>query len=150
LDRRNVAQQAKKALFLSVFPEEGTVSHAAKRVGIDRVTHYRWLQADPEYAAAFATAELEANDNMEREARRRAVEGTEEPVYQGGKKIGTIRKYSDTLLIFLMKAAMPSKYRERVDVSIDIRHAVERLTTDPAEREAAMAEVDRILAEAKA
>lgn len=147
--RRDAAQQAKKALFLTVFPDEGTVTHAAGRVGIDRATHYRWLHDDVDYARAFADAEIQANDNMEREARRRAIEGTEEPVYQGGKLIGHIRKYSDTLLIFMMKAAMPGKYRERVDVTLDIRQAVERLTADPAEREAAMAEVDRILAESR-
>jgi len=141
--------RAKKALFLEVFPAEGTVTHAAARVGIAPVTHYRWLKDDPEYVAAFHEAEIAAFDNMEREARRRAVEGTDEPVYQGGKLVGHIRKFSDTLLIFLMKGANPSKYRERVDVTLDVRHAVERLTTDPLEREAAMAEVERILAEAR-
>ena len=149
MNRRDAAQQAKKAAFLLVFPDEGTVTHAAARVGIDRATHYRWLHDDAAYASAFAEAEVKATDNMEREARRRAIEGTDEPVYQGGKLIGHIRKYSDTLLIFMMKAAMPAKYRERVDVTLDIRNAVERLTSDPAEREAAMAEVSRILAEAK-
>ncbi len=35
---------------------------------------------------------------------RRAVDGVDEPVYQGGKKVGSITRYSDTLLIFLLKA----------------------------------------------
>lgn len=134
---------------LAVFPEEGTVKHAAARVGIDRATHYRWMQDDQLYAKAFAAAEAEAFDNLEREARRRAVEGTEKPVYQSGKKVGTIREYSDTLLIFLMKGANPGKYRDRIDVNLDIRKAVERLTSDPAEQAAALAEVERILAESR-
>lgn len=32
---------------------------------------------------------------------------------QGNKKIATVKKYSDTLLIFLLKAARPEKYRDR-------------------------------------
>jgi hypothetical protein len=124
------------------------VTHAAAEVGVDRSAHYRWLE-DVEYAALFVVAEEQAFDNLEREARRRAVEGTEKPVYQGGELVGTIREYSDTLLIFLMKGARPSKYRERVDVTLDVKREIERLTSDPAEREAAIAEAQRILSAAK-
>ena len=40
---------------------------------------------------------------LETEAWRRAVKGTKKPVYQGGKKVGTITEYSNTLLMFLIK-----------------------------------------------
>ncbi len=59
--------------------------------------------------------------------------------------MGTIREYSDTLLIFLMKGAMPETYRERIDISMDIRREIESLTTDPAEQAAAVAEAERML-----
>ena len=53
---------------------------------------------------------------LEREARRRAVEGVEEPVgFYKGEPSAYVRKYSDTLLIFLMKGARPDKYRDRWD-----------------------------------
>ncbi len=80
---------------------------------------------DPEYVAAFATAREEAADRLEREAIRRAVDGAEKPVYQAGKLVGTIREYSDTLLIFTLKGLRPEKYRERYDqrVTADVtRH----------------------------
>ena len=49
------------------------------------------------------------------EARRRAVEGVEEPVgWFQGTPGGTVRKYSDTLLIFLLKGARPHKYRDNI------------------------------------
>ncbi len=44
--------------------------------------------------------------------------GTEKPVFGsmgqglGSGEVGRIREYSDTLLIFLLKAAQPEKYRE--------------------------------------
>lgn len=110
---RNTLQQAKKGAFLASYAETATVLHAARAAGIDRVTHYRWLASDPDYAQAFAQASEDAVERMEREAVRRAVEGVEEPVYQGGKLVGHINRYSDTLLIFLLKAARPDRYREK-------------------------------------
>lgn len=142
-------QHAKRDAFLAAFSRLGTITHAAEAAGVDRGQHYRWMDGDPEYPHLFSEAGKQAKDNLVREATRRAIEGTEKPVYQGGKRVGTIKEYSDTLLIFLMKGAMPETYRERVDVTLDVRSAIERLTDDPAERQAAMAEVDRILAESR-
>lgn len=88
--------------------------HAAQVAGIDRGTHYRWLQDDPEYAAAFAESSESAIERLEREAVRRAAEGVSEPVYHRGQVVGHVQKYSDTLLIFLLKAARPDKYRDNV------------------------------------
>lgn len=55
-----------------------------------------------------------AAEVLEQEAWRRAVTGTLKPVYQGGEQVGTVREYSNTLMIFLLKGANPEKYRERV------------------------------------
>lgn len=109
---RSVASRAKRAAFLAAYAETATIRYAAEAAGVDRVQHYRWLALDPEYKAAFEAAGQQAIERMEREALRRAVEGNEEPVYQGGERVGTVRKYSDTLLIFMLKAANPAKYRE--------------------------------------
>ena len=48
------------------------------------------------------------------EARRRALTGVEQPVYYKGEAVGRIAKYSDTLLIFLLKAHWPKKSRDNV------------------------------------
>jgi hypothetical protein len=37
-----------------------------------------------------------------------AYEGVERPVYEGGKKVGVVQEYSDTLLIFLSKEPGPT------------------------------------------
>jgi len=39
-------------------------------------------------------------------------------VYYQGKPCGVVTEYSDTLLIFLMKGAMPEKYKDRVSNEI--------------------------------
>ena len=71
---------------------------------------------DPEFAEAWNLALEAGNDVLEAEALRRAVEGVDEPIYQGGALVGTVTKYSDTLLALLLKAHLPEKFRERSEV----------------------------------
>ena len=108
----------KKRAFLAAVARTGNVTIAAEIAHIARSAHYQWLEADPVYAAAFEDAMEQAAQRLEAEARRRAEEGVEEPVFYKGKKCGVIRKYSDTLLIFLMKGAMPDKYKERTSTEL--------------------------------
>ncbi len=108
----------RKKSFLEIYRQYGNITTAAEMAGLHRSTHYLWLKDDPEYAAAFDQATEEASERLEQEAWRRAVKGVEKPVYQGGKRVGTIQEYSDTLLIFLLKGAKPSKYKERVSQEV--------------------------------
>jgi len=48
---------------------------------------------------------------------RRARRGWSETVYQLAKRAGTVRKYSDTLLMFHAKARMP-EYRDKQQVEL--------------------------------
>lgn len=108
-------QQAKK-LFLDAFREVGIIKSAAKVAGVARSTVYRWQEEDDQFAAAFREAEIEATETMEAEAFRRAVLGIDKPIYHQGVKVDTVKEYSDTLLIFTLKARAPEKYRERHDI----------------------------------
>lgn len=109
--------RVKQAEFLKVFAEVGTISMAAETCQMSRTNHYRWMEDDPEYPHAFEEAKKIAVDRLVSEARRRALEGVEEPVYYQGKQVGGVVKYSDGLLMFLIKGEMPEKYRERYEVS---------------------------------
>ena len=75
-----------------------------------------------DWASAFLAAWEEAAEigtkALEREAARRAYHGTLKPVYQGGVKVGEIREYSDALLMFLLRARKPKKYRENYKVQV--------------------------------
>lgn len=113
---RTVKKGDWKNVFLKALAESGTVTTASKKAKIGRTTAYKVREEDSVFAAAWDEALAEAVDGMEAEAHRRAVEGTLKPVYQQGRKVGSIREYSDTLLIFLLKGAKPEKYRERSDV----------------------------------
>lgn len=46
-----------------------------------------------------------------------AYEGTLKPVYFKGEQCGEIREYSDTLMMFILKAKKP-EYRDRVQQEI--------------------------------
>ncbi len=139
---RNIAHLKKRA-FLAAYSKLGTVTHAADAAGIDRRSHSNWMHGDPKYREAFASAGEMAVQHLEREARRRAIEGTEKPVYQNGRLVGTIREYSDTLLIFLLKGARPERYRERVDMTVDLRREAERVAAERG------LDVERLLARAE-
>lgn len=117
-DSGPLATHQKKRAFLAAYAEVGTILHAAQIAKIERKSHYLWLE-DEEYVAAFQEARVAAAEKLEQEARRRAVEGTQKPVFQGGKQVGAVQEYSDTLLIFLMKGAMPEKYRDNYHLSAD-------------------------------
>ena len=113
----NENARPKKDAFLAAYAELGNVTAAAKAAGCSRESHYLWMKEDKDYPDRFSAAHAEACDALESEARRRAVKGTRKPVFHKGVRCGTVREYSDTLLIFLMKGAMPEKYRERLEHS---------------------------------
>lgn len=100
--------------FLAALAECGSVTKSAEAAGFARLSAYRRRKDDPEFAAAWDEARLIGGEGLEDEARRRAFDGWDEPKYHQGVVVGAIRKYSDTLLIFLLKGIFPEKYRNRV------------------------------------
>jgi hypothetical protein len=91
----------KMTLFCSLIEEGCTVTDAAKGIGIERQTAYAWRDNNAEFARAWASAVQARDEALELVARQRA---------KGG---------SDTLLIFLLKGAMPDKYRERYSAQVE-------------------------------
>jgi hypothetical protein len=116
--RRTTKKDAWRVPFLTSLADLGNVKAAVEIAGVSRAFVYEERGRDAVFAQAWDAALETASDVMEREAFRRAVEGVDEPVFSPkGFKVGTVRKYSDTLLIFLLKGARPEKYRERQDIA---------------------------------
>lgn len=130
-----------KTTFLAAFEQTGNVSSAARIAGVSRQHVYRVRGEDPAFAAAWDESNELATGSLEAEAVRRARDGTLRPIFNAGKKVGEVREYSDTLLIFLLKARDPARFREnsRVELagdpanplavqgSIDVIGEIERL-----------------------
>ena len=122
-----------KATFLQGLAEGLSVTGAAERTGRTRRAFYAIAKRDEEFAQDRAETIDDGTERLEDEARRRALEGTEKPIYQGGKRVGSVKEYSDTLLIFLLKARNPAKYRDRheLEVSGGVSVSLVNFTGDP-------------------
>jgi hypothetical protein len=117
----------RREAFLRALADTGIVTVAAGVAGVTRERVYQVRKEDPVFAAAWDEAEEKAADALEAEAWRRAVVGVPEPLLSGGKVVRdddglpiAIRRYSDTLMIALLKARRPEKFKDRQVVEHDV------------------------------
>lgn len=115
---REESIETRKANFLKELERRANVSAACRKANIGRTTAYDWYKADKEFAEAWDAAIETAVDDLEAVVWQRAKDGTLKPVFQGGRKVGQFREYSDQLAITLLKAHRPEKYRERTSTEL--------------------------------
>ncbi len=114
--RATKATPKRQRAFLAELEATASVTQAARAAGVNRNTVYEWRAKNAAFSRDWDEALEFAADSLETEARRRAVAGTDRPVYHAGKVVGTVQHYSDALLMLLLRAARPEKYRERSSV----------------------------------
>jgi hypothetical protein len=110
----------RQARFLKGLADTGTVSAAVEMAGTGRTRVYELRKRNPAFAAGWEEAEERAADSLEAEAWRRAVAGVPELLVSGGKVVRdndgqpiAIRRYSDALMIALLKARRPERFKDR-------------------------------------
>lgn len=123
-DKRDEAQDAQERAFAAVFRTglskdqveflqaylcTGSINRAAKLSEVDRKRHYEWM-SKALYVVCFREAQRQTAIALEEEARRRAMDGVLEPVYGKVGLLGYRRRFSDSLLIELLKANDPDKF----------------------------------------
>lgn len=123
-----------RSKFLEALASGLSVTGAAEKAGVHRRTPYGWREADEDFAQAWQVALDAGTDRLEDEAWRRAVVGTERPVFQMGKEVGTTHEYSDLLLIFLLKGRRPEKYRDNAKVEVTGNLTLTALVEQAAQR----------------
>jgi len=111
-----VTPEKKAAFCAALAASGGNVTRACEAIDVARLTAYRWRADDETFAADWDEAKVIGLEALEDEATRRAFEGTQKPVYYLGAQVGTIREYSDTLAIFLLKGGKPDKYRDNAKI----------------------------------
>jgi hypothetical protein len=99
--RVRIRKEARE-LFLEQLRKHGNVTRAAEAIGRKRDTLYIYREAHPDFFQQWHHAVEAFNDGLESEAMRRAVSGVKRPVYQGGKQVGEVTEYSDSILLFML------------------------------------------------
>lgn len=124
MDPATATEQTWHVAFLATLATTGNVSAAARAAGVSRQAAYHRRSNDRDFRAAWDDALEEGVDALEAEARRRALEGVEEPVFHAGAQCGTVRRFSDALMVVLLRAHRPHKFSEkhRVDVKAEVVH----------------------------
>lgn len=107
----------KRVSFLNALREHSNISRACEDLSLSRVSLYAYRSRDEEFAKEWDLAMKTGVGCLEDEAKRRAM-GYEEKVYKNGIYVGKVKKYSDLLLLALLNAHWPEKYRPpRADAS---------------------------------
>lgn len=105
------SDEEKLADFLEHFSAHGIMNEACAQAGISRKAVWR-ARKDPTFSRLYEEAQALGVSAMEDEAVLRATKGSKEPVFWKGRRIATIRKKSDLLLMFILKAKRPDLYRD--------------------------------------
>ena len=104
------------ARLLQAYAETCNLREACRQAKVSKTTHYDWLKRYPAekfprgYAAVFREFQERAGDSLESVAVERATTGWTEDVFYQGQKCGSVRRYSDGLLMQLLRGAKPQKY----------------------------------------
>jgi hypothetical protein len=129
----DVREQSAQERFLAAFGGSGSVVKAARAAHIPRSKHYGWLDNDPNYRPRWKAAVRAAIRTLEDEAVRRANEGVSRPVTYKGKQVYIGGQpvyetdYSDQLLMFLLKAYDPERFKDRSEQTIRMPQSIEDL-----------------------
>lgn len=105
---------ATQQAFIGVLADTGSVTQAALEVNMSATSCYRLRRsADGRaFAAAWDAAVQTASLRLVDLAFDRAVNGSPEPVFdREGNRVGQRIRYNDRLLMFLLRAHQPDRYR---------------------------------------
>lgn len=105
------------APFLDHLKTSCNYAASARAVGVSYAVVMGLKARDADFQAACDEALEEAYDHLEAEARRRAFEGTDEPVWYMGEQVGTVRRYSDSLAQFLLKGYRRRKFGDKQEIT---------------------------------
>jgi len=124
-----------KVQFLEEFVRSGLMYEAAEKVGVTGATIMSHAKEDEAFGAAYEEAkQLCIDTTLVKEARRRALEGTDKPLIGGRNKdeiIAYEKIYDSRLHELLLKASRPEEYRENAKAGINITGGVLALSAQP-------------------
>lgn len=124
-----------KSAFVENLRITGEPALAAEACGFTLATVQKHAQKDEEFGLAGFEALQSYRATIAAEIHRRAIEGVDEPVYQGGDLVGHKRKYSDALLLAHAKRHMPNEYGDKKTITHEHTQALDVTSLTPESRE---------------
>lgn len=103
----------RREVFLAELAKTGLATTASRIAGLDRSELYKHRDRDPEFAQRWTEALDLYVDELEAEARRRAVAGTDKGVWHQGIQVGSEKQYSDSLLLAMLRAKRSKEYGDK-------------------------------------
>lgn len=134
----------KFGLFLDYLIECGNVHDAARQAELTTKQIRKFRRHNPNAEAAFQEALDMGTDAIEAELHRRAVAGIMEPVFYKGRRVNTIRKKSDVLLMFLLKSRRPHIYRDNAPIPEDPNARDDEFNNEESPAEVIARELNRL------
>lgn len=100
----DTATQRQIEIFFTELAATDHVQKAVAKSGLPSRTVYSWRDNDVDFARRWTEARERYVDELEAEAHRRAVVGTDKGVWHQGAQVGTEKQYSDSILLAMLKA----------------------------------------------
>lgn len=110
-----------RALFLKHLARYGNLTAAAAHIRLSLTQVLDWRKDHPDFAADVETAMDHFRASIEGAIHTRAIDGWDEPKFTANGQIGTVRRYSDTLLIAYARRHI-KEYREGDTVAGEVQH----------------------------
>ena len=126
--------------FLDTLSRTGNPSAACQASHLTRRAINRMRENDPVFARDYDEAMEEATDLLEAEAWRRALEGVAQPLIKAGQPVFdangepvVVRRYSDPLLVMLLRGCKPEKFQRRIGPQVigpDLNAGIREIEAD--------------------
>lgn len=102
-------------LFLEGVCRTNNVTQVCAEMNVSRMMIYAMKAQDPVFRQRLSDAQTIGIDSWEDAAARRAFDGVDRKVFHQGVQIDTVKDYSDSIAIAMLRGAKPERYATRTD-----------------------------------
>lgn len=102
-------------LFFEGICRTNNITQVCLELNLSKPVIYAMKAQDPDFRKRLSMAQTIGIDSWEDEAARRAFGGTDRKVFHQGIQIDTVKDYSDSIAIAMLKGAKPERYATRTN-----------------------------------
>lgn len=109
--------------FLVLFRQTQNVAASAEACDFSRQSAYDRRERDPEFRRRWDQAYESATDDLEHSTFEKARDGWNEPVFYKGDEVGTVRKFSPTLMMTMLERRRRERYGNKIETTLGAAEA---------------------------